>query len=173
MASLDNIPQASLVHSEEPYAAIIMKTCRESHCHFCLDELPVDTVPCLSCSIPVYCSQQCQELAGGKIAGINTISCEILESLSDEIKMYVSDITSSKHAVSDNQCFHEHRHECGGVHWPAVLPTEIVLAGRILVKTVEQQGHCSPGSSFTGVMVLLLTYFVMISVLFRSSLQKR
>ncbi|KAK1283365.1 hypothetical protein QJS10_CPB21g00495 [Acorus calamus] len=33
----------------------------------------------------------------------------------------------------------EHRHECGGVHWPLVLPSEVVLAGRVLVKLFEKR----------------------------------
>ncbi|KAL5568230.1 hypothetical protein UlMin_024805 [Ulmus minor] len=57
MNSMSNIPPASFVHSEEPYAMIILKSCRETHYHYCLNELPVEKVPCPSCSIPLYCSQ--------------------------------------------------------------------------------------------------------------------
>lgn len=32
----------------------------------------------------------------------------------------------------------EHQHECQGVHWPAVLPSEIVLAGRVLAKFLSK-----------------------------------
>jgi len=34
---------------------------------------------------------------------------------------------------------HEHRHECGGAHWPAVLPPDVVLAGRVMVKFKERR----------------------------------
>ncbi|XP_022749266.1 uncharacterized protein LOC111298827 [Durio zibethinus] len=98
MASKFDIPQASLIHIEEPYAVVILKHCRETHCHYCLNELPADTIPCISCSLPLYCSQHCQVRA-------------------------------------------EHKHECQGVHWPAILPSDVVLAGRVVVKSLEQKGQ--------------------------------
>ncbi|CAK7343412.1 unnamed protein product [Dovyalis caffra] len=66
MASQCDIPQASLVHKEEPYALIILKSCRETHCHYCLNQLPADPVPCTACTIPLYCSEHCQLPAGGE-----------------------------------------------------------------------------------------------------------
>uniref|UniRef100_A0A803ML63 SET domain-containing protein n=1 Tax=Chenopodium quinoa TaxID=63459 RepID=A0A803ML63_CHEQI len=45
MASLFEISSATLVHKEEPYAAIILKNFRDTHCHFCFSELPADKVP--------------------------------------------------------------------------------------------------------------------------------
>ncbi|XP_052180260.1 uncharacterized protein LOC127793547 isoform X2 [Diospyros lotus] len=158
MTSQADIPPASLIHVEEPYAVIILKPYRETHCHFCLNELPADTVPCLSCSIPLYCSQQCQEQAGGKIMRINTKSFDISKTFSDEIEKYIADITLPEISASHNQHFAEHRHECHGVHWPAVLPSEIVLAGRILMKSVEQERHCSFGSNPIGTLDLSHNY---------------
>ena len=34
------------------------------------------------------------------------------------------------------QKFYEHQHECGGSNWPAVLPSDVVLAGRLMVKNI-------------------------------------
>ncbi|KAI8031024.1 hypothetical protein LOK49_LG01G01123 [Camellia lanceoleosa] len=158
MVSLTDIPQSSLIHAEEPHAAIILKSCRETHCHFCLNELPADTVPCPSCSIPLYCSQQCQEQAGGKNTGKNSKNYDIRETLSDELEKYIADITVPYVSSPDIQHFAEHRHECHGVHWPLVLPSEIVLAGRILAKSVGQQRHCSYVSNIIGNLDLSHNY---------------
>ncbi|KAF8397071.1 hypothetical protein HHK36_018709 [Tetracentron sinense] len=174
MTSLSDIPQASLIHSEEPYAAypmgaglmqprsvlvlswdmtltwcsdlqIILKHCRETHCHFCLNELPADLIPCSSCSTPVYCSQHCQVQAGGQQLRNNPTSYSFNESISRDVEKYIADITlaNSGHAAGDANIEHiaEHRHECGGVNWPVILPSEIVLAGRVLVKSIEQRNH--------------------------------
>ncbi|KAF3772422.1 hypothetical protein EJ110_NYTH57974 [Nymphaea thermarum] len=58
----------------------------------------------------------------------------VLGDLSGDLIQYISDINLS--LVSDGAAtetsldqFPEHRHECLGVNWPAVLPAEIVLAG--------------------------------------------
>ncbi|MQL84189.1 hypothetical protein Taro_016678, partial [Colocasia esculenta] len=115
MVSLKNIPPAFLIHSEDPLAAvllpIVLKNCRETHCHFCLNDLPTDVLFCSSCTIPFYCSEQCQEKATegqceGNLKGIP-----------------------------------EHRHECGGVNWPAVLPSDVVLVGRVMAKFIEKKGN--------------------------------
>ncbi|XAR66066.1 Histone-lysine N-methyltransferase [Bertholletia excelsa] len=58
----------------------------------------------------------------------------------------------------DAQQFGEHKHECHGVHWPAVLPSDIVLAARILAKSVEQKLHSSGGLSFNGNLDLSHNY---------------
>uniref|UniRef100_A0A1D1ZB25 SET and MYND domain-containing protein 3 n=1 Tax=Anthurium amnicola TaxID=1678845 RepID=A0A1D1ZB25_9ARAE len=111
MVSLCSIPPAGLIHSEEPLAVIVLKNCRETHCHFCLDELPTDVMFCSSCAIPSYCSQQCQEKA---IEGRSEGNLERIP---------------------------EHRHECGGVNWPAVLPSDVVLVGRVMAKLIEKRQH--------------------------------
>ncbi|KAG8633606.1 SET and MYND domain-containing protein 4 isoform X3 [Manihot esculenta] len=139
MVSPCDIPQASLVHKEEPYALIILKSCRDTHCHYCLNELPKDTVPCISCSIPLYCSQHCQVQARGE-----TISCYrtkdgVDDSLPNNLKEYIAEVTSCSDSDPDVECFPEHKHECLGVHWPAVLPSDVVLAGRILAKFISQK----------------------------------
>lgn len=47
---------------------IILKSRRETHCHYCFSEAPVDVVFCPLCTIPVYCSRKCQEQAVGGIS---------------------------------------------------------------------------------------------------------
>ncbi|KAJ9167327.1 hypothetical protein P3X46_021990 [Hevea brasiliensis] len=139
MASPCDIPQASLVHKEEPYALIILKSCRETHCHYCLNELPADTVPCVSCSIPLYCSQHCQLQARGETISYYRTKNGIDDSLPNNLKEYIAEVTSCSDSDPYVECFPEHKHECLGVHWPAVLPSDIVLAGRILAKSISQR----------------------------------
>ncbi|XP_059627848.1 uncharacterized protein LOC132270675 isoform X2 [Cornus florida] len=158
MACLTDIPRASLIHVEEPYAAIILKQCRETHCHFCLNELPADTVPCSSCSTPLYCSRQCQIQAGGKKLGNNSKNYGIHETFSGDLEKYISDITSANVCDPVDECFAEHRHECQGVHWPAILPSDIILAGRVLVKSIEKQRHVKDASKLIGTLELSHNY---------------
>ncbi|KAL5569695.1 hypothetical protein UlMin_026270 [Ulmus minor] len=139
MNSMSNIPPASFVHSEEPYAMIILKSCRETHCHYCLNELPVDKVPCPSCSIPLYCSQNCQLQAGEKISQNYPKDHGIHKNLSANLQKYVAEITLIADSETDTEQIPEHKHECHGVHWSAVLPSEIVLAGRVFIKSIMQR----------------------------------
>ncbi|XP_025793592.1 SET and MYND domain-containing protein 4 isoform X3 [Panicum hallii] len=106
MASINDIPPASLIHVEDPLAVIIMKSSRETHCHFCFNEAPADVVFCPLCTIPIYCSKRCQEQA-------------------------VGDISCNQDTYLE--------HECGGAHWAAVLPADIVLAGRIMARDREKR----------------------------------
>ncbi|XP_077223586.1 tetratricopeptide repeat (TPR)-like superfamily protein isoform X2 [Tasmannia lanceolata] len=140
MSSPNNIDPASLVHSEEPFAAVILKQCRETHCHCCFNELPADTIPCSSCTIPLYCSQRCQEQASGKLSEYNQSENNIHEILSLDLERDIMDTTLASNVKHDQ--IPEHRHECGGIHWAAILPPEIVLAGRVLVKSIEKR-RCS------------------------------
>ncbi|MBA0782366.1 hypothetical protein Gotri_000258 [Gossypium trilobum] len=137
MVSQFDIPQASLIHAEEPYAVVILKHCRETHCHYCLNELPADTIPCISCSLPLYCSQHCQVQAGGPI--------------------HIPDTMVGSNFKPTLECIPEHKHECQGVHWPAILPSDVVLAGRVVVKTMEQKGQFTdvPNLSETFIVILL------------------
>ncbi|CAN1301402.1 SET and MYND domain-containing protein 4 [Linum perenne] len=137
MVAQCDIPESSLVHKEEPYALVILKNCRENHCHYCLCELPLDTVPCLSCSVPLYCSQHCQVQAGGK----SLVRCREEQrnnTYSDSLGKHVMEVTKCIDSDTAIECFPEHKHECGGVHWPAVLPPDVVLAGRVLTKHLCQ-----------------------------------
>ncbi|EPS58929.1 hypothetical protein M569_15882, partial [Genlisea aurea] len=148
VASTDISP-ALLVHKEDPYAAIISKPCRETHCAYCFNELPVDTVPCLSCSAPLYCSEKCRFQAGGEElprfedddfgGSLRQLPTELLQHIR---RNYV---TSSGESSSDGEQFHEHRHECRGMNWSSVLPSPLVLAGRILVRNIEKRTHKSDG----------------------------
>ncbi|XP_057778491.1 uncharacterized protein LOC130997245 isoform X2 [Salvia miltiorrhiza] len=141
MISLANIPVASLVYKEDPHAAIILKHCRETHCAFCFNELPADTVPCVSCSIPLYCSLKCQVQAGGENFPKYKTKYGFKLDLSDDLEQHMRNVTSPGFCSSDAKHFAEHRHECQGMHWPAVLPSDVVLAGRILVKHIEEQSY--------------------------------
>jgi hypothetical protein len=62
----------------------------------------------------------------------------IHENLSDNLNSYISEIILCKESESDVD-IPEHVHECQGVHWPAIFPSEIVLAGRVLVKSLTQR----------------------------------
>ncbi|XP_034204071.1 uncharacterized protein LOC117618554 isoform X3 [Prunus dulcis] len=136
MASTGDLPQASLVHTEDPFSMIILKPCRETHCHYCLNELPADKVPCTSCSITLYCSKKCQIRAGGKMSWDYPNNQRIHENLSADLEKYIAETTLNVDSETDTEHIPEHKHECKGVHWPAVLPSEIVLAGRVLVKSI-------------------------------------
>ncbi|KAK2444714.1 SET and MYND domain-containing protein [Trifolium repens] len=133
-----DVSPGSLVHAEEPYATIILKQCRETHCHYCFNDLPADRVPCISCSIPLYCSQQCQIKAGGEMFRISTEDSNILKNLPGDIGKYAAEVIQYNDCEQKIDDVTEHKHECQGVHWPAVLPSEIVLAGRVLAKFLSK-----------------------------------
>lgn len=142
---------------------IILKHCRDTHCHFCFNELPADSVPCTSCSIPLYCSQHCQMQAGGQELRNNSKNHGICKNLSSDLEKYVAGITLPKDSDSNIEWIAEHKHECKGVNWPAVLPPEIVLAGRVMVKSVEQKKHSCNASNLMDTLVIpffmLYAYF--------------
>ncbi|XP_052732053.1 uncharacterized protein LOC108331645 isoform X4 [Vigna angularis] len=134
MVSSCVISPGSLVHSEEPYAMIILKQCRQTHCHYCLNDLPADRVPCLSCSIPLYCSHQCQIRAGGQMFRMYPEKDDTFKKMPSDLGEYASEVIQSNDSEQEIEDITEHKHECRGVHWPVVLPSEIVLAGRILAR---------------------------------------
>ncbi|CAD5174787.1 unnamed protein product [Musa acuminata subsp. malaccensis] len=138
LTSAHDIPPASLVHHEEPLAAILLKSCRETHCHFCFDELPADILFCPSCTIPVYCSKNCQEQAFGKH---DTYLSKT--NLATDLEKHVMNaiLANPTRSTGEDICSNhilEHRHECGGAHWSAVLPPDIVLAARLIVTSIEK-----------------------------------
>eukprot|EP01018_Ginkgo_biloba_P033794 Gb_38860 [translate_table: standard] len=60
--------------------------------------------------------------------------------------LHLSENDTGKKSQMDPEVrnWHEHKHECGGMSWAAVLPTEVVLAGRIFIKSIEKKtsfGH--------------------------------
>ncbi|KAM3355543.1 SET and MYND domain-containing protein 4 isoform X1 [Capsicum galapagoense] len=143
---VDDVSEASLVHKEDPYAAIILKKYRETHCHFCFNELPADVISCTSCSIPLYCSDRCQIQAVGRKFDWSFKSFNGLEGLADDLKNYMADVRAGTSTL-DTVHIAEHSHECQGFHWPLILPSEVVLAGRILVKVIEQKRRTSADSN--------------------------
>ncbi|KAJ0970216.1 hypothetical protein J5N97_023093 [Dioscorea zingiberensis] len=143
MTSVDDIAPASLIHSEEPLAAIMNKSCRETHCHFCFIEVPADVVYCPSCTIPVFCSQLCQEQARGAYikkkqdnSSWKNFPVDLVNHVMDTISL--SNVKSDLQDIN-YQSIAEHKHECGGSPWSVVLPTDVVLAGRILAKLIEKR----------------------------------
>lgn len=142
---------------------IILKPCRDTHCHFCFNKLPMDTVPCTSCTIPLYCSQQCQAQARSQKTTSSPRSYVDYVSLSDDLREHVAHVTKSSVYSSYSEDISEHEHECGGVNWSAVLPSELVLAGRILMKYFKKKGHF--GAAFDGVKCLVITIILSHSIL--------
>lgn len=139
MASTGEIPPSYLVHSEEPYAAVILKNCRDRYCHYCFNELPADVVPCSFCAIPRYCSEHCQLKAGGHQSRNNVEEVSLHVEVPTEIENHIREVTSDNWEEKIPEHFAEHRHECLDANWPAVLPHEVVLAGRVVVKSLVQR----------------------------------
>lgn len=132
---------------------IILKQCRETHCHYCFNELSADKVPCTSCSIPLYCSKYCQLQAGGVSFQNNPKNHDIQENLSSNLEKHVAKVTLVADSERDTKQIPEHKHECQGVNWPAILPPEIVLAGRLLVKSIIERGGSLDNANFRQIVV--------------------
>ncbi|GAY61350.1 hypothetical protein CUMW_209300 [Citrus unshiu] len=153
-----DIPEGSLVHSEEPYAVTISKHCRETHCHYCLNELPADAIPCTSCSIPLYCSHRCRGQAGGQVFKNCPMEHNINDSVFDNLEEYISQITLDNDFYPEDEHIFEHKHECKGVHWPVILPSDVVLAGRVVVKSVQKNGVSTDVPNLLGKLELSHNY---------------
>lgn len=145
---------------------ILSKHNRDTHCHFCLNDLPKDTVPCSSCSIPLYCSQSCQVRAGAKTFTRHLNSNLLDENVSNDVEKLVSSMSLAGNngiGVADsNGLILEHRHECGGANWAAVLPSEIILAGRVMAKSMEQRKHSTGTVNPNKALVLLYTMYTVL-----------
>ncbi|KAK8620838.1 hypothetical protein V6N13_067299 [Hibiscus sabdariffa] len=161
MISQFDIPEGSLIHTEEPYAVVILKQYRETHCHYCLNELPVDTIPCVSCSLPLYCSQHCQMQAGGQIH-VNYSSKINIHKKKSNCSEECPDINGGNNCDPKLDHIPEHKHECQGVHWPAILPSDVVLAGRVLVKSMEQKGQFTDVPNLSEILGLCESYSKML-----------
>jgi hypothetical protein len=98
---------------------IVLKACRNSHCHYCFGQLPANPMACNTCAIPLYCTETCRDKALG---------CGSDRATGGSLHLQ-NDIWSG-----------EHKHECGGASWSAVLPTDAVLAARIFVRN-QALGH--------------------------------
>ncbi|BBN10990.1 SET and MYND domain-containing protein 4 [Marchantia polymorpha subsp. ruderalis] len=118
----------SLIFQEQAYAAIVLKSNRDTHCHYCFEVLPVDPVGCCRCAIPMYCSESCRDQATAMPV---TQSLNLDENHKSEVKISESPPV---------KVHGEHIHECGGCAWSAVLPTEAVLAARILFRITQRAG---------------------------------
>ncbi|KAJ3690274.1 hypothetical protein LUZ61_019438 [Rhynchospora tenuis] len=156
MASPSDIQPATLIHTEDPLAAIVSKPCRGTHCHFCFNRVPIDSVFCPSCVIPIYCSENCLVQSTGEISCSNSSYSLSRCNLSQDVFNHVADV------ISDNgiRCkgVPEHKHECGGAHWTAVLPTDVVLAGRIVAKEMEKKRLSGVSSNLIDSLDLLHHY---------------
>jgi len=118
-----------------------------------VDCMPADAISCASCSIPLYCSDWCQIQAGAPKFDKSSNSFSGLEGLAADLKNYMSDVVLAGASTLDTGHIAEHRHECHGFHWPLILPSEVVLAGRILVKVIEQNRRASADSNLVGFLV--------------------
>ncbi|MED6193508.1 hypothetical protein PIB30_020121 [Stylosanthes scabra] len=159
MISSHDISPGSLVHSEEPYAVIILKHCRDSHCHYCLNDLPADRVPCRSCSVPLYCSQQCQTKAGGQVLRIFPEVHSAIEKLPSDLGEYAVKVIQGHDSKHETENITEHKHECQGVNWSAVLPSEVVLAGRILARFLSERRTSEHITYFVEKLLIVLLHY--------------
>lgn len=78
--------------------------------------------------------------------------------LSDNLDRYISEIPLS-HDSGPDADIPEHKHECQGVHWPAILPSDIVLAGRVLIKSLAQRSLADI-TNFAEMLVYSMTIIV-------------
>lgn len=79
------------------------------------------------------------------------------EILFNKFEEYIAQITRGIDFYPGDGHFFEHKHECQGAHWPMILPSDIVLAGRVLVKCIEQRRACSEGFNLIETLVHFLT----------------
>lgn len=81
----------------------------------------------------------------------------INDSVFDNLEEYISQITLDNDFYPEDEHIFEHKHECKGVHWPVILPSDVVLAGRVLVKSVQKNGVSMDVPNLLGKLVHLLT----------------
>nr|GEY03429.1 hypothetical protein [Tanacetum cinerariifolium] len=119
MVSLTDVPQATLLHTEEPYFAILFHAHHVQWLHIALSFA--------------------KHMLEGKNYNMTQKNHEIGLELSTDLEKYVATVTKS--TVNDENIKQnaKHRHACG-VNWPAALPAKIVLAGQVIVKSTEQHG---------------------------------
>ena len=149
---------------------IILKSCRETHCHYCFSEAPADVVFCPLCTIPVYCSRKCQEQAVG---GISWNQDTYLKSNSNAVDLGILSLTSTRCMAPNSKQIAEHRHECGGAHWAAVLPADIVLAGRLMAQYIDSRMLTGKSSAISGPNLVKKTYIFHTSLPFSGAVSIR
>lgn len=113
----------------------------------------MDKVPCKLCSIPLFCSENCQVLAGSLLYQNFLKDQHNSKELPDSLQQHMSDVMLVSDSCTNVEGVSEHKHECGGVNWPAVFPSEVVLAGRVLVKSILQKKCHADISNLADVMV--------------------
>lgn len=112
----------------------------------------------------LYCSQSCQIHARGQHPQFNTKNDNVGFSLSSDLNNYVASVTKAIVGGVNIKQIAEHKHECG-LNWPAALPADIVLAGRVIVKSIEQNRHLG-GSSTIVNLVCRTQLHPLMSILF-------
>ncbi|CAM6088946.1 unnamed protein product [Calypogeia fissa] len=139
----EDLPSGSLVFQEDPYAAVVLKSARDTHCHFCFEKLPADPVPCSGCAIPLYCSELCRNTARSCLGGHDSkyltkgkLSLKLLELGNPPASSVNCKLNSGGNLECPSQRWGEHIPECGGASWSAVLPTDAVLGARMLFRTI-------------------------------------
>ncbi|KAJ7564788.1 hypothetical protein O6H91_02G033600 [Diphasiastrum complanatum] len=119
---------------------VILKEHRKTHCHFCFRLLPADQIPCKGCTTPLYCSESCRDCAMS-----TTTTRRSAERTNEKSQSFLNPkggkgvpAYTNMHGVLDSidNMYGEHNHECGGASWPAVLPSEAVLAARMFVQSI-------------------------------------
>lgn len=79
------------------------------------------------------------------------------ESLLNKFEEYISQIARGIDLYTGDEHIFEHKHECQGAHWPIILPADIALAGRVLVKSIEHRRASSEDFNLMETLVHLLT----------------
>lgn len=69
---------------------------------------------------------------------ISTEDNYVLKNLPNNLAEYAAEVIQYNDCEQKIGNVTEHKHECQGVHWPAVLPSDIVLAGRLLAKFLSK-----------------------------------
>lgn len=82
------------------------------------------------------------------------------ERLPGVLEKYASDIISGADSETVTEYVPEHKHECQSGSWPLVLPSEIVLAGRIVVKSLMGRTVSHENANFSEILVLFFTCLI-------------
>lgn len=100
-------------------------------------------------------------LAGGCGSSEHKKQYEFQRNLIDDLEDYVRNVTSPSITNSELDYAAEHKHECQGAHWPAVLPSDVVLAGRVLVKHIQQQSYDGAHPNLHAIVVSVYIDFLL------------
>ncbi|KAG8092200.1 hypothetical protein GUJ93_ZPchr0012g19186 [Zizania palustris] len=96
------------------------------------------------------------EQAVGEISW-NQNTC--LEFNNNSVDLAKLSITSTRCRTPNSKHNAEHRHECGGAHWAAVLPADIVLAGRVMAQYIEKRLMDRKGSTISSPNLDLIHHY--------------